>query len=191
METGGAMPAGSGRTLRLDPFALPVRFPAADAGADGQTRQVELHRDRVVLRRNVRGMRIKLGMPVSAFRGVSLRILPPRDGGDALAAITLDHHDDALSVPLHRASDCSDAAAAWKAWGRVLGLPLLVEQGDGSLREAFSRIGRLAVREPAPRRRRRSVLRRRRPSILLRRRPGGGIAGAFVHRGEREIIARD
>ena len=38
----GRTPAGSGRALRLDPFALPVRFPAQDAGADGQMRQVEL-----------------------------------------------------------------------------------------------------------------------------------------------------
>ena len=56
MEAGGT--AGSGRALRLDPFALPVRFPAQDAGADGQMRQVELHRERVMVRRAVRGMRM-------------------------------------------------------------------------------------------------------------------------------------
>ena len=48
METGGATPAGSGRiTLRLDPFALPVAFPAHDAGADGEVRQVEIDRERL------------------------------------------------------------------------------------------------------------------------------------------------
>ncbi|MES1156101.1 MAG: hypothetical protein ABUL48_06695, partial [Pseudorhodoplanes sp.] len=73
MEAGGALPAGSGRALRLDPFALPVRFPAQDAGADGQVRQVELDRDRVVLRRAVRGIRMNVGVPVSTFRGVALR----------------------------------------------------------------------------------------------------------------------
>ena len=66
METGG-IPAGSARALRLDPFALPVRYPAQDSGADGQVRQVELHREHVVLRRAVRGMRMKLG-PTAALR---------------------------------------------------------------------------------------------------------------------------
>ena len=35
MSAGGAKPAGSGRAPRLDPLALPVRFRAADARADG------------------------------------------------------------------------------------------------------------------------------------------------------------
>ena len=79
MEAGGALPAGSGRTVRLDPFTLPVRFPARDAGADGQMRQIELDRDRVVLRRDVRGMRMKIRLPVDAFIGITL--VPAEDGG--------------------------------------------------------------------------------------------------------------
>lgn len=192
METGGTMPAGSGRnSLRLDPFALPVRFPASDAGADGQVRQVELHRDHVVLRRAVRGMRMAVGVPVAAFRGIALRLAPPDQGRGASVTLTLDHHDQAMCIPLFLAEDCDEVTAAWKAWGRVFGLPLLVADPDGSLREASARIGRLAVREAAPRRRRRSALRRRRPAILLRRKPGRAIAGAAVHRCEREIIARN
>ena len=61
---------GSGRALRLDPFALPVRYAARDGGADGQIRQIELDRERVVLRRAVRGIRMKVGVPVNEFRGV-------------------------------------------------------------------------------------------------------------------------
>ena len=45
------MPAGSGRVERLDPFALPVQFEDADPFADGQVRMVEMHRERLVLRR--------------------------------------------------------------------------------------------------------------------------------------------
>ena len=78
MEAGGMPPAGSGRALRLDPFALPVRFPAKDAGADGQVRQVELDRERVVLRRAVRGMRMKLGV---AGRGIPRRRAAAAAGG--------------------------------------------------------------------------------------------------------------
>jgi len=184
MEAGGAMPAGSGRALRLDPFALPVRFPAKDAGADGQMRQVEIDRERVILRRAVRGMRMNVGLPVSAFRGVALRVLAPEGEEPAAVAVTLDHQDNALSVPLFVAPDSDDVLATWKAWGRVLRLPLLLEEPDGRVREAFSR-----NRGPSPRRRRRSALKRRRPSIFLRRRPG--VKRELVIHREREIIARN
>ena len=63
----GRIAAGSGRALRLDPFSLPVRFEAADEAADGRRRIVDLHRERVVLRRSVRGMRMALNMPVAAL----------------------------------------------------------------------------------------------------------------------------
>ncbi len=191
MEAGGAMPAGSGRTLRLDPFALPVRFPAEDAGADGQIRHVELTRQRVVLRRAVRGIRMAVGVPVGDFRGVALRLFPAEGEWPAAIAIVLDHRDVGLSVPLFMASDADDALAIWKSWGRVLGLPLLVAERDGGLREPFPRLGALAVAAPSPRRRRRSALKRRRPSILLRRKPGYARTRATVHRGEREIVARN
>ena len=74
MRSGGC--AGSGRALRLDPSGLPVRFFAGDAAADGQVRDVELHRERVVMRRALRGMRMALNMPVAAFDGVSLWLMP-------------------------------------------------------------------------------------------------------------------
>ncbi len=41
---------GSSRALRLDPLALPARYVARDGGADGQVRNIELDRERVVLR---------------------------------------------------------------------------------------------------------------------------------------------
>jgi hypothetical protein len=81
--------------------------------------------------------------------------------------------------------------AQWKSWSRVLGVPLLVADGDGALREPFRRIGRLGVGAPTPRRRRRSAIKWRRPSILMRRKPGRPSATPTVHRGEREFIARN
>jgi hypothetical protein len=47
------------------------------------------------------------------------------------------------------------------------------------------------VDAPTPRRRSRSILWRRRPSILRRRKPGRALSEPQVHRGEREIIARN
>ena len=136
MVAGG--PEGSGRALRLDPFALPVRFSAQDGGADGQIRQVELGRERVVLRRAVRGIPMNVGVPVAAFRGVSLRLLPAEGAQSPAVAVMLDHRDSALSVPLFIATDGDDGIAIWKSWGRVLGLPLLVADHDGTLARAVS-----------------------------------------------------
>ena len=90
MRSGG-MPAGSSRALRLDPFSLPVRFAASDAAADERVRQVELYRERVVVRRSLAGMRMALNMPVSAFAGVALRVLIGE--GRATASVTLEHKD--------------------------------------------------------------------------------------------------
>ena len=189
MDAGG--PEGSGRALRLDPIALPVRFSAQDGGADGRIRQIEVGRERVVMRRAVRGIPMKVGVPVAEFRGVSLRVMPPQGNAVAAVAVTLDHRDAALSVPLFVAVDGDDGVAIWKSWGRVLGLPLLLIDRDGTAREVFSRVGALAAGTPLPRRRRRAALKWRRPRMLMRRKPARLPAKPTVHRGEREIIARN
>jgi len=187
----GVMSPGSSRALRLDPYNLPVRYAARDNGADGKTRNVELDRERIVLRREVRGISMKIGVRVTEFAGVTMRTLPPEGDEPAAVAIILEHRDSGLSVPLFVATEGDDAMAQWKSWARVLGVPLLVADGDGALREPFRRIGRLAVGQPAPRRRRRCAIKWRRPSILMRRKPGRPSADPTVHRGEREIIARN
>jgi len=176
---------------RLDPFSLPVRFTAADAAADEGLRVVDLFRERVVLRRSVRGMRMALNLPVAAFRGVAIRLIGEADTMPTCIAVMLEHGDPALSLPLFASSESDDIVAEWQAWGRVLGLPLLVAEGDGSLREPFARLGAMRIEAPTWRRRRRSAIARRRPTRLLRRRPGILPAAPVVHRGEREIIARN
>lgn len=188
---GRAMPAGSSRDERLDPFTLPVRFSVADKAADGRVRTVELTRERVVVRRAVRGMKMAVNLPVTAYLGVALRIEPPEGDASGAVSIVLEHRDHGLSLPLFRADDGSDIVAEWQSWARVLGMPLLVAEPDGRLREAFDRIGAVRVASPTERRRRRSAIRMRRPSILLRRKVGRSIDGAVVHHDEREIIARD
>ena len=69
----GINPAGSSRILRLDPLSLPVSFDAHDVRADNGVRRVELHREYVVLRRAVQGMRMAINLRVSDFRGIVLR----------------------------------------------------------------------------------------------------------------------
>jgi len=185
------MPAGSSRDERLDPFTLPVTFAARDTTADEQVRTVELTRERVVVRRAVRGIKMAVNLPVAAYLGVALRMEPPEGETPGAVSVVLEHRDQALSLPLYRAHDGTDIVAEWQSWARVLRLPLLVAEADGRLRDAFDRIGALRVASPTWRRRRRSAIRQRRPSILMRRRPGRSLDGAVVHRDEREIIARN
>jgi hypothetical protein len=201
----GRLAAGSGRAgqphratamvtpMRLDPFSLPVRFTAADEAADERMRVVDLHRERVVLRRSVRGMRMALNLPVTAFRGVAIKLAFDEAGAaPGSIAVVLEHGDPDLSLPLFSATESDDIVAEWQSWGRVLGLPLLVAEDDGSLREPFTRLGAfLRVEAPTWRRRRRSAIARRRPARLMRRRPAARSATPLVHRGEREIIARN
>jgi Family of unknown function (DUF6101) len=166
--TSGSNPAGSGRSVRLDPLSLPIRFDAHDTRADGGVRQVELHRERVVLRRAVRGMRMAVNISVRDFRGIALR-----DAGET-QMLVLIHRDPSLNIPLYASADPDEIAAAWQGWSNIFALPQLE---DG---ETF---------DPAPRRRRQNAIRWRRPRFLMRRRVGDASTEANVHRDEREIIA--
>ena len=168
--TGGISPAGSSRALRLDPLSLPVSFDAHDVRADGGVRRIELHRERVVLRRAVQGMRMAINVRVSDFRGIALR------GIDDAQMLVLVHRDPSLTIPLCVSSDRDEISAAWQIWSDIFTLPQLPEE---------------KACEPAPRRRRRNAIRSRRPKFLVRRRGGGPLDPANGHHGEREIIARD
>jgi hypothetical protein len=189
--TGRATPAGSGRGERLDPFALPLRFEDADHAADERVRVVELHRERVVLRRALSGIKMAVNLPVAAYLGVVIRMEPTTANSPNAIAVVLAHPDPALSLTLCRAADGSDMVAEWQCWGRALGIPLLVEDCDGRLREPFERIGGVRIGAPVSRRRRRSSLDARRPTMPLRRGRGSLLRSPTVHRGEREIIARN
>src|ERR1700680_2680800 len=81
-QFGGATPAGSSRAVRLDPLALPVRSTASDATADERVRWIELDRERVVLRRAVRGIAMAIKVPVNAFLGVALRLVVAAEAGE-------------------------------------------------------------------------------------------------------------
>lgn len=190
-QLGGIHPAGAGRLARLDPLALPVRFTASDAAADGRERQIEIDRHRVLLRRSVRGIAIRLRLPIDAFLGVSVRLVPDDTAGAGESVLVrLEHRDPALAVELHCGPDDDDVIAEWQLWSRVLGLPLLVADRTGRLTEPMARLGAVQVAEASPRRRRRNSIGRRRPRMPLRRRAGNPAIEQPVHDG-REIIARN
>ena len=168
--TSGINPAGSSRALRLDPLSLPLSFDAQDVRADGGVRRIELHRERVVLRRAVHGMRMAVNISVSEFLGVALR------GIDDAQMLVLVHRDPSLTIPLGASSDREEITAAWQMWCDIFHLPQLPEEKP---------------REPAARRRRHNVIRARRPKFLVRRRAGHLLNPAGIYQDEREIIARD
>jgi hypothetical protein len=168
--TSGINPAGSSRALRLDPLSLPVSFNAHDTRADGGVRNIELHRERVVLRRAIHGMQMAVNVRVSDFLGVALR------GIDDAQMLVLVHRDPSLTIPLCVSSNGEELAEAWRMWSEIFALPQLPED---------------EVREPTQRRRRHNAIRGRRPKFLVRRRGGDLLNPANLHGGEREIIARD
>src|SRR5581483_8628188 len=55
--------------------------------------------------------------------------------------VVLEHSDPALSLSLFASADRDEIVAEWQSWSRVLGLPLLVADADGSLREPFATRG--------------------------------------------------
>jgi hypothetical protein len=150
-------------------------------------RDVELHRDRVVVRRRVRGIAMALNVPVADFLGVALRVIP--HGETETVCLTLEHPDPGLSIPLYNSGNGDEVVAEWQSWAQTLQRPLLVTDDSGALHELFPRLGQLRLGEVAPRRRRRTAMKGRRPSIGWRRR--NGFANDSVHPGESEIIARD
>jgi hypothetical protein len=154
---------------RLDPLSLPLSFSAHDTRADGGVRQVELHRERVVLHRAVSGMRMAVNVRVSDFLGIALREI------DDAQMLVLAHRDPSLTVPLCISADRDEIADAWNMWSETFALPQLDDPAS----------------EPAPRRRRHNALRARRPRFLMRRKAGELLPWAPVYRGEREIIARN
>jgi Family of unknown function (DUF6101) len=170
--------------VRLDPLSLPIRFAAADERADDGTRTIEIARERVLLLRSVRGVRMRLRIPLAGFLGVAARALVAADAADRVA-ITLEHRDPALSIVLHIGEDIDELLHAWQRWGRALDRPLLIAGLDGSLRHAAS----ARENETAARRRRRTPLKKRRPYFFARRRGSAVLLAPVVHRDEREIIA--
>lgn len=179
--TAGEPIAGSSRHVRLDPLSLPINFEAGDARADGHTRRVEIHHNRIVVQRTIRGIPMTLSLRTRDFTGIALRLVT--DEGIERAMLTLEHRDPCLCVPLADASDAEVLTADWKDWALTLALPQLVALPDGSLHRPFARTG------AAPRRRRHHVIARRRPSFLTRRK-GPQVKTVAVFEGEREIIAR-
>lgn len=183
----GGMPAGSSRALRLDPSSLPVKFAARDERADGRCREVELTRDRVVLRRAIAGMKMAVNLPVSAYRGIALRMITDENAEPA-AAIVLAHADPGFDLELCVTDHPGEVMIAWHEWATALDMPLLATEQDNT--PAVRPPATIECDQPFLRRRRRNAIKSRRPSIFMRR-TVTRVGDCGRYSGEREIIARN
>lgn len=103
------------------------------------------------------------------WRGVALRLVGGAAGDDERFELALTA-GDGRSVTVAVLSQ-DDAVAVWRDFGRVSGLPLLLETADGAISEPYPQFGRLAL-GPIRIRRRHAFLAGRRPRFLSRRRTG-------------------
>ena len=178
-----AVTVGSGRCFRLDPFVL----PAAGATSNGEAFVIERDRARICRTFTANGPTMEVAVPLSAYRGVAVRMESTGDNGEVRAFIQLLHTDTALTVTLAESDMPENLAADWQAWGRTLGLPLLVVGQDGSIGEPLAGHGLNAAR-PKPRRYH-SYFAKRRPRFLTRRKTG--VSNNVERIRGREIIARN
>ncbi len=182
----GATPVWVGRSLRLDPNALPARWsvPADTGKTTAHDAAVYLDRCGVVVKRKLSGLPLTLSLPLQAYRGVAIR-LTPSDDGNLISSVELYHDDPALTLPLAVIRDVEAAAADWRQWSEELSLPLLLIEPDGSV-TTLTPPACVPIGRPQPRRRT-GLLTKRRPRFLVRRKVGQ--SGAMpVLRDCREII---
>ena len=186
------MPAGSSRALRLDPFSLPARFAASDAAADERVRHVELYRERVVVRRSLAGMRMALNMPVSAFAGVAIRVMAGE--GDEQAD-RLRHARTQRSLrwrcrclpPARPTRPSPNGAPGPMCWACRCWSPRTTACCASRSRAWAVCASNECARAAAAAARSSAAA----PSMPLRRMTGKLTEATPVHRGEREIIARN
>lgn len=143
--------------LDSDPFMLPQRvtIPANETmnRLFGFIRYAVVHKDGV----KVTDSSPILGPfvwdePMTAFKGVALRVAwRDHKGGKPVILVQLVHRrDERRSVTVHASLDGADVAARWRSWGRVLNLPLLLEDREGELQMAERRLGALRIDTAQP-----------------------------------------
>ena len=161
-------------------------FVAADRRADGALRNIAIERGRVRIERRIGGIAMRIGLAVSAYRGVALSLAATGLGGTCYK-ISLVHRDCDLDVELHAALDDRGIVAEWQRWAVYFALPKLIEREPGRFETADVQLGALTIGPRSKPRRRGALLSKRRGRIHRRRRsPMRRMSRVLT--GEREII---
>lgn len=121
------------------------------------------------------------------WRGLAIGV--EERGGAFFYRVRMVHDDPVNMTVLVQTEDEREAIVAWRYWSSTLKLPRLVERAPNEFHAMEWRCGALVVRMRAARRRG-SPLFARRPRRLAGREAGHD-RQTPVHRGEREIIARN
>jgi hypothetical protein len=162
--------------LDRDPEALAYHEP--DRRADGGTRTVRLSRRGVRIERALSGVKMRLAVPIEAYRGVVLAREDRLERG--FYRLTLDHADADLSVTLSRAIDISALVDLWSDWARFFAKPALLDEKIGIEPEA-----------PTLRKLHRQARAKRRIRIRPRNRAARLPGAAKIFSAERELFSRE
>jgi hypothetical protein len=103
-----------------------------DPRADGGQRDVTLTTQQVTIGRRLRGMRMKIRVPVNAYAGVTLS-LEPTASGRLCYKVALRHSDHELNVLLTETFDEQEGMQMWREWAAHLSLAMIIEREDGEL----------------------------------------------------------
>ena len=154
----------------LDTFSITRQ--AVDPRADGASRTVHLSATAVTIERAFQGVRMRLGVPVSAYRDLVMSLR----ASSGQATLKLRHSDSDLDVVIG-SGDAIEVAKAARAWSAFVGKAVAIE-------DAGINIGR-------PHARQRKRVKAARRSRFARNRKSGLVDRMSVSfAGEREIIAR-
>ena len=137
--------------IEADPYRLPahigfdVPVPAFSAVAGNRT--VTIYKSFIVivdrLGQQSTTMRI---VALRDFDAIVVRVGFASHGYRQIgSAVYLHHAGLGYDLPLYAADDCRDTAAFWHSWSRVLALPAMTVDKDGSLVDPFDRVGKLHV----------------------------------------------
>ena len=146
---------------------------AADPRADGGSRLVRVGATAVTIERSLEGVRMRVGVPVAAYRGLFIAVQAP----SGRATLSLRHDDGELDVVLGT-GEPEEVARSARAWSHVLGKTVEVEEACVAMRGAYAR-GRKRMK-PA-----------RRSAFGRRRQTGVAARAQRSFAAEHEIIARD
>lgn len=165
---------------RLDRNPESLAYCERDRRADGGTRTVRLNPQGVRIERALAGVKMRLAIPIAAYRGV---VLSREDKLERqFYRLSLDHSDADLSVTLARANDIAVLVDQWSNWARFFAMPALLAENIGTPP------ARRAMRRPS---RRRTLVRTRRPRARTRSRAAGLAGAPKIISAERELFSRE
>jgi hypothetical protein len=142
---------------------------APDRRSDNGRRLIAVTRHYVLIERHVGGVKMRIAVPIAAFRGVALT--PRHRGSGCEHVVSLAHRDLDLCVELEAANDGAAMALRQQHWAGYLNSCVLA-----------------ADTARPTRRRRGSAVAKRRSRFLGRRKPGDSRRTATVFDNGREII---